>query len=531
MRLLYRLLVVLVVCLVSVAWPAAPAQASGPYITLSPPSGVPGTEVTVRGYNFTTDEGFDIYYYRSTARVLVLEVDTDEDGYFKDTFIVPESYTGTHDVRAYRGTNLQATEHFTVEPGLTVSPEDAPVGTNVTVEGHGFAEDEAGIEVRYYLDGTYTTIATNIEANAYGSWQKSFAVPPSAQGDHRIDAKGDDSSFYQVQDATFEVTPAISIIDQASGSPIEEPSGSPGENITMTGNGFYPNDSYIKILFGVGATQAQTGIIRADDDGYWQGNFTVPETPKGTYSVTAEGESTPKEDVGALSFAVKPGLVLSPSNGYVGMNLTVTGRGFAANKDVDIKYEDNQEATARTNAKGSFETSFIVPESQHGVRTVAAEDAAGNNAAANFTMESVPPDTPELNSPPDGSRVGFIGKVRPTFEWSAVPPDPSGVYYSLEIATSANVTTGGFVNPIVSVEGLVGTNYTLNATKALPYGTYYWIVQAVDGAENAGNWTAARSFHAGLLPLWAFIVIIVVIVGLIGALVYFFVIRRRIHYY
>ena len=71
----------------------------------------------------------------------------------------------------------------------------------------------------------------------------------------------------------------------------------------------------------------------------------------------------------------------------------------------------------------------------------------------------------------------------------------------------------------------------MNATEALPYGTYYWIVQAIDGADNKSGWTAARSFRAGLLPLWAFILAIVVIVGAIGTLVYFFVFRKRIHYY
>jgi hypothetical protein len=195
-------------------------------------------------------------------------------------------------------------------------------------------------------------------------------------------------------------------------------------------------------------------------------------------------------------------------------------------------YEGSQKATAETNDKGSFDVSFLVPESQHGGRPVTAGDAVGNNATAIFTMESASPDTPALISPPDGSRVGFIGKVRPTFVWSAVSDD-SGVRYSLQIATSANVTaTGEFVDdPIFSVEGLVGTNYTLNATEALSYGTYYWIVQAVDRAENESGWTAARSFHAGLLPLWAFILIIIAIVVLIGALVYFFVRRRGIHYY
>jgi hypothetical protein len=122
--------------------------------------------------------------------------------------------------------------------------------------------------------------------------------------------------------------------------------------------------------------------------------------------------------------------------------------------------------------------------------------------------------------------VGLIGRVRPTFEWAEVSDD-SGVRYSLQIATSANVTaTGKFVYPLVSKEGLVGTNYTLEETEALPYGTYYWIVQAVDGAENESGWTAARSFRAGLLPLWGFIAIITAIVMVIIALIRF-LLRRR----
>jgi len=73
-------------------------------------------------------------------------------------------------------------------------------------------------------------------------------------------------------------------------------------------------------------------------------------------------------------------------------------------------------------------------------------------------------------------------------------------------------------------------NCTLNATDALSYGTYYWIVQAVDRAENESRWTEPISLRVGLLPLWASIVIIVAIVALIGTLVYFFIIRKRIYY-
>jgi len=532
MRSLSRLLVVLVVCLIAIPLLVVPTQAQEdeePSITLSPSSGVPEEEVTVRGYYFEPDEWVDIYYYPDGARIRVKEVETNSAGRFTVIFNVPESCTGAHEVLAYISTSSQATKDFTVKPGLTVSPEEGPVGTTVTVEGRGFAEDEEDIELRYYLDGdNYEMVAGNIEADEDGSWgETSFQIPPSSKGSHRIDARGDESRLYQVEDATFEVTPGISILDGPSGSVVDEPSGSVGDNITMTGNGFYAGERDIKILFD---GEAAVTDIRADDAGYWEENFEVPEMPTGEYSVTADGEETPKKDISELIFEIEPDIVLSSDEGHVGMNLTATGRGFAASEDVVIMYDDSQVATAETNNKGSFDVSFLVPKSIHGARQVTAEDAAENEAAAIFTMESDPPDIPELISPPDGGRVGFVGKVRPTFEWSEVPDD-SGVRYSLQIATSDNITATGFIDPLVSKEGLVGTNYTLEETEALPYGTYYWIVQAVDGAENESDWTAAHSFRAGLLPLWAFIVIIVAIVGAIGTLVYFFVIRRRVYYY
>jgi len=521
MRLLSRLVIAFAVCLLAIALPAAPTQANGAEITLSPSSGVPGEEVRVRGYNFTADKWVDIYYYLNGSRTWVDDVRTDGDGDFSwVTFEVPESYTGEHEVRAYIGTSLQAIKEFTVEPGLTVSPEEGPVSATVTVEGHGFAEDEEDIELRYYLDeNDYETIAENIEADEDGWWRRSFQILPSAKGSHKIDASGDESRLHEVEDATFEVTPGISVDDS---------SGSVGDKITMTGSGFAADERDIKISFD---GEAVVTDIRADEIGYWEEKFEVPEMPKGEYSLTAEGEQTEKEDISELSFEIEPGIVLSLYQGHVGMNLTVTGRGFAANKNVVIKYDASQKATASTNANGSFPgVIFPVPESKHGAHQVTAEDAAENEATVIFIMEANPPDTPELISPPDGGRVGFIGKVRPTFEWSEVSDD-SGVYYRLQIATSENVTaTGEFADPLVSTNASVGTNYTLNATEALPYGTYYWIMQTVDGAENESGWTAVYSFRAGLLPLWGFIVIIVAIVVLIGAAVYFFVIRRRTYY-
>jgi len=514
--LLPRLVIVLVVCLIAIALPAVPAQAQcdGPFIELSPSSGVPGTEVAVDGQDFDAGKYVDIYY----AGTIIATGRTNIKGDFTITFTVPEGYKGAYQVHAdvlYH----TADAYFTVKPGLTVSPEKGPVGTTVTVEGQGFAKNEGGIELRYYLNGNYETVEMNIIADAKGSWETSFQIPPSTRGEHKIDAEGSVSRLHEVEDATFEVTTEISI---------DKSSGSVGESITMTGSRFAADEMDIEILFD---GQAIVTDIRADDTGYWEESFEVPEMPTGEYSVTAEGKQTKKEDISELSFEIEPDIVLSRDQGDVGIDLAVTGHGFAANEDVVIMYDGSQVATAETNDKGSFEASFPVPESHYGERQVTAEDAAENEAAAIFTMESDPPDTPELISPPDGGRAGFIGRVRPTFEWSEVSDDSKLVYYSLQIATSENVTaTGEFVDPIVSVAGLAETSYTLEKTEALPHGTYYWIVQAVDGAENESGWTAAYSFRAGLLPLWGVIAVIAAAVVLLVALIRALVIRRSIYY-
>ena len=223
---------------------------------------------------------------------------------------------------------------------------------------------------------------------------------------------------------------------------------------------------------------------------------------------------------------------MSPDEGHVGMNLTVTGHGFSANEDVNIMYDGNQKATAMTNDQGSFsDVSFLVPGGIHGAHQVTAGYAADNAASAIFTMESGPPDTPDLISPPNEGRVGLTGRVTPTFEWSGVSDD-SGVYYHLQIATSENVTDNGEFadDAIFSIEGLVETSYTLKETEALPPGTYYWIVQAVDGAENESVWSTAYSLRVGLLPRGGLIAAIVVGVVLFIALIRALVVRRGLYY-
>jgi len=530
MRLLPVLSIVLVLCLAAVALPTTPAQAVCRFteISISSDRGVPGDIITVKGSDFDPHEYIDIYY----GDMSMGHTEVDGSRRFEFTIEIPPSPTGHHTIRALGlvdGEVVEETAIFRVTPGMSVSPESGPIGSEVTVEGRGFAANETGIEVRYYFGrvlGPYEPVATGITANATGSWEASFRVPDVAGGEYPISARGSETLRPQA------IRPAIFRI--GAGISIGEPSGAVGESIPVSGVGFAAMETGIRVLVDGRIVPTAPADIRADDSGYWEATFEVPDRTKGEYSVTAAGEITRVHDVAGGTIEIRPAIMLSPGEGHVGIELAVTGRGFAANSDVVIIYGDDEVATATADEEGRFEESFTVPESRHGEQPVKAKTvespnsvAGAGNAMAIFTMESDPPPTPELISPVDRQRMGFVFRVTPTLEWSGVF-DESGVYYNLQVSTSPECNgNGDFVEPLFTREGLTETSYT--PAEGLPYGTYYWTVQAVDGAENKGEWTAVDSFRVGRLPLWAFIAIISFLALLLGLRAYFILVRPRLY--
>ena len=525
MKLLSGLVIILTICLIASALPAAAAQPAcppRPKLTLSPNRGVPGDTVTIQGDHFGDRNYVDIYYAGNPTPIA--EDETDSLGHFEIKITIPESHRGRHEIHVVAD-EIKAEATFTVSPGLKITPEEGPMGTTVTLQGRGFVASETIIDVRYYFGDSPRPVAENILADARGSWETSFQIPFSTRGEHKIDAWGTASMRTSIRPTSFEVIAWIGV---------DKSSGSTGQSITMAASGFGADERHITILFG--GRSVVTGIT-ADPTGCWQASFEVPEMPGGEYIVTAQGELTRSRHFRELiTFRIGRGIILSPEEGHVGTKLTVTGHGFVAYQDVVITYDGSQVGTARADGDGSFEVSFSVPQSQHGERVVAANVAGsanntadlGKNTAAFFVMESEPPPVPQPTSPPDGGRVGLIRKATPTLEWSEVS-DVSGVYYSLQIATGAHVTADGqFADPILTAASLKGTSYAPDSP--LARGTYYWIVQAVDGADNESGWSDAYYFRIGLLPRWALITIIVVAVVLLLALVRVLLIRRRYYF-
>jgi hypothetical protein len=472
-----------------------------PSIKISADSGVVGDEVTVNGTGFTVSEKSIVIAYDGTN--VKTGIEAGNTGSWKTTFALPASAKGSHTVDA-SGPTTKAGDvpdiTVDIDPTISMTPLSGNVGTSVTVNGTGFGKSEGSIQVIY--DGA--GVKTGLSADTKGSWSAVFSIPNSTKGGHTIDASGSSTDAGDVPDLTFIVSSAVAI---------KPASGSVGDAITVSGCGFGGNESGITITL-------DDNIIKSDlvanTEGCWNSSMTIPETTAGNHIVDAYGASTAASEVGDAKVVVLSKMILEPADGHVGSNLAINGTGFGASKKVTLKYDSTALATEyTTDDKGNFQASVVAPSSPGGKHNVTATDADGDSATAVFTMETTPPAVPQIVSPKEGSRVGLFDRIIANFEWVPVS-DPSGVSYSLQISTQSDFATN-----LLSKDNLAESEYTLTDEEALSRGKYYWRVKAIDGASNDSGWTQSTEFKAGLMPLWAFIIIVIVGVAFIVRLFFF----------
>ena len=475
-----------------------------PSIEIDPDSGVTGDSVTVSGKGFANTEGsIKVTYDDADVKT---GISANDKGSWSATFSVPSSASGSHTVDA-SGSSTDASDvpdvTLTVSPKISLSPESGDVGTSVTVSGTGFGKSESGIRVTY--DGA--DAKTGVTADSKGSWSVTFVIPNSVKGVHTIDASGASTEADEVTELTFIVSSAVRL---------KPGSGYVGDSITIDGCGFGGSESGITVTFDGGIVKSN---VVANSEGCWTTSLAIPASTSGSHFIDAYSFSTAATDVADAQLTILSKIVIEPAEGHVGCDVEVNGTGFGADKELTIKYDNVAVATELfTDAKGSFQTNLAAPRSIGGKHNLTATDVGGASATVIFTMETTPPSLPQIVSPKDGDRVGLFDNITPTFEWASVA-DPSGVYYSLQISSDKD----DFATTVLSKEELTEPEYKLTEDEALSRGKYYWRVKVVDGAGNDSGWTAPILVKIGLMPLWAFILIVVIAVAVIARL--FFVFR------
>jgi len=213
------------------------------------------------------------------------------------------------------------------------------------------------------------------------------------------------------------------------GSTTEVTSATPGTQLDVVGNttsGYAAAFAVVTIYWDSLAGQV-LGTGTADNTGSYRITITVPEATAGSHWVIAnDGETesggapltvTPKLTVSTTPPTPPPPLVLP------GDSLTVTGQGFAANKQITLFLNQTADPTINftittpvftTNATGSFSGTITIPDidmADFGLFTLNATDASNNTAIASVNIDYYIMVYPF--SGPTGIQIMIFGRIAP----------------------------------------------------------------------------------------------------------------------
>ena len=459
-----------------------------PSVQIDPDEGPVGTEVTVNGYGFTASQDIRVSFQDT-----VNTGKANTGGSWTVAYTIPATPGGGYifEVEFKEGAVWYdlVGKYFRVTPEIT-APSSGTVGQTIEVSGTGFASEEEDIEVTFDEE----VVKTNIYADEDGSWEATIVIPPLQRGTYTIDASGELTRARDVPDVEFILSAGILV---------EPGLAYVGETITVTGGGFAHGETGIRVTFE--GTIVATGIT-ADTDGCWESSFVLPASTYGSHTVSASGDITKPAVTTTLTTQAKIE-ELSPVEGAPGDSVTLTGSGFHGNQELTVTVGGVAvPGDMRTQTNGNVVINFQVPTgSPEGKQTLVVRDEGGATASADFTVKEKVLATPQPISPEDNKlRSGQI-----TFRWGGITSG-SNITYILQISDSPDLATY-----VWSKSDIETSSYTLPKEEALPKGTYYWWVKAVDNYGNESPWSSPSSFTVSPIPTWVWVVVgVVVLVGL-----------------
>ncbi len=321
-------------------------------------------------------------------------------------FYLPEATKGNHTVYLADSTYAsKASATFEVFPSVKIAPEEGPVGTNVTLNGYGFAASQ---QLKIFFNGVELASKT---ADSKGSWTLNCTMPDTPAGGYTFDIKALEGAGLWVTWVSkyFKVTPKITVTPG---------SGTVGQTVEVKGTGFQNKEKDIQITFD-GEVRRKGGIA-VEENGSWTAAITIPPRQSGTYKIVASGALTRARDVEGVDFILGPGILVEPSLAYVGDTITLKGGGFRPlETSIQVSFGGQVVATVATaNVNGCWNTSFVLPPSPYGENSVSARGditaPVTNTLTVKAKIEGISPDE---GSPGDSISLtgsGFSGNKKLT---------------------------------------------------------------------------------------------------------------------
>jgi hypothetical protein len=246
-------------------------------ISLDIEEGAVGTKVEVSGQGLRPDQAITIKYDGNAIATSGGDSQSDENGDFTCTAIIPPSTAGSHTISAVDESGDTPEAEFTVIAMITLNPTEQLSGGKVQVIGTGFASRGT---IFITLDGKkVTTTPLPLSADHYGSFEGSFLVPTSSSyGNKTVEASDNSANEAQAQLAIrggMTLSPATSLA-----SP-----GHVGTELVIKGTGFSIG-SEVAITYSNNGETIPVATVTAKD-GTFRVEFVVPPSAAGCHDITA----------------------------------------------------------------------------------------------------------------------------------------------------------------------------------------------------------------------------------------------------
>ena len=446
---------------------------TAPSVEVLPSQGTVGTTVYVKVINYQPNKQVIVTFGTGTTigvgttvgtqTYVATTATTDPSGYAVASFNVDVFPAGRYIIMADDGVNT-ITSGFKLNPSISLgSTVSGYVGDVISVNGNGFSASKL-----VYLGIDDLKLVTTESDDKGQCANMRLVIPPCSRGNHNIKVQDSDNN---VATAVYNVRQQVTIMPSTAAV---------GDNVTIIGTGFQSVSDVVAYFDDKDVGLGQTGT-----DGGFTANIKIPACGDGVHKIKMDD----KTNKAFSDIKVASSLIISPDNGFIGMQVGLQGSGFRPGFPINVTYDNLKQEGTTVEPQGSFTSSFKIPVSRAGPHTVNVSDGI-NTQKVIFTVASTPPIAPVTQLPADGDRQ--VKDVH--FEWSVVS-DPNGVTYTFEVADDPK-----FTNVIMS-QANITTNYIdiSEDSKMLPgrEKPYYWRVKAIDRASNEGQWSLVSSFYKG----------------------------------
>jgi outer membrane protein assembly factor BamB len=386
-------------------------QASSAMLTVTPSKGAYTADddqipITVQGSLYAPNEVVNVYwtYTGPGTGSLVATATVNKNGNFSVDFL---RILAAHSIYTIAGVGQTsgsvATATFTLLPQVYLRPQAGGPGSPTTVYGHAFDDGEV-VKIFWNTKGHAAgVLIATATGDSTGSFSVNATIPTGyAPGVYYVAGIGQTSKLIATYKYTI-YTPTLAL------APVK---GSANTTLTVSAYGFIGLET-VDIFW----NNRSTPIASATTNGFGCLNPTTVTVPMkaapGSYVVKVVGRTSQLAITNTYT-VLAPSSNLSISSGPAGLNVAISGQGYAANETVHVIWNytgpstGNDVADLTSGYSGTIQGNFTVPVAANGAYTVAAIGDTSNNITQNtFALNNGLAANPSSSSP--GQDITAVG--------------------------------------------------------------------------------------------------------------------------